>query len=163
MLRSMKALYELGFSRRAVCEWQLGLFSDESDGAILLRFFSEGWTCWKAENYPMCWEIGSVILSCFWCRRTQLDPLLRITCFYCFSVNLVVYAAAHAITWSLQTDSPHGARPRRCLQPAQARRVGAAEREGCYVACYIAVLHHTFQLSNIMLYSNVTSHLPAVT
>ena len=26
-----------------------------------------------------------------WCRGTQLDPLLRITCFYCLWVNLVVY------------------------------------------------------------------------
>ena len=55
-------------------------------------------------------------------------------------------AVADVITWSMQTDSPHGARPQRFLQPAPARRVVAAERDGCYI-----------------LYSCVTSHLQAVT
>ena len=35
----MKALHELGFSRRAACSSQLGGFSDVSDGAILLVRF----------------------------------------------------------------------------------------------------------------------------
>ena len=58
---------------------------------------------------------------------------------WCTTAN----AAADVITWSLQTDSPHGARPRRCLQQAPARLVGAAEREGCFIACYIAVCYIT--------------------
>ena len=61
----------------------------------------------------------------------------------------------------------YGARPRRCLQLSPARRVGAAEREGCHIACsacggHIAVLNHTFWLLHIVLYSSVISHLPAV-
>ena len=49
--------------------------------------------------------------------------------------------------------------------PAQARRVGAPEHEGCYITCYIAVLHPTVtcQVLLSMLYSSVTSYLPAVT
>ena len=59
---------------------------------------------------------------------------------------------------------PHGARQRCCLQQAPARRVGAAECEGCYIASYIAVLQdNPFQLLHNMLYSSVTSRLPVVT
>ena len=78
MLRSMKALHQLGYSRRAACDWQLGWFSEVSDSSILLMRF----------HLSMCWGIGLVILSCLWCRRTQLDSLRRITCFYCLSVIL---------------------------------------------------------------------------
>ena len=41
----------------------------------------EGWICWKAGNFPMCWGMGLVMLSGLWRRRTQRDPRRRITCF----------------------------------------------------------------------------------
>ena len=57
----------------------------------------------------MCWGIGLVILSGLRCRRTQLDPLSRIICFYCLSVNLVVCTALARV------PAPGPAQPRYCL------------------------------------------------
>ena len=77
------------------CYRQLGWFSDVSDGAIILLWFlefsSEDWIRWKAGNYPMCWGISLVILSCLWCRRTPLDSLCKMTCLYCLPVNPASY------------------------------------------------------------------------
>ena len=61
MLRSMRALHEPG-SRRAACDWQLGGFSDVSDGDVLrLRFLLRVGFVESLKN-PMCQGVGLIIL-----------------------------------------------------------------------------------------------------